>query len=189
MRQKWHLPIIPNNLYMSRFQTDFFVAYNDENPNTGKTDGYRGHTKGIVVSDDIQGFWMVHSVPKFPATTTNSYSYPETGELPKKEKTLIKSSLGYRYAQSFICVTLSSATLDQIGKQLLYNQINVYDFKIPPSYSRLYPNLDDAVREKPLPRSIKTYYSISNFTTNGGLNFVSFAKHKKFEKGTNNIGV
>ncbi|KAI6191220.1 Cell-death-related nuclease 7 [Aphelenchoides bicaudatus] len=150
-----------------RSSNDFFVVYNDENPNTGKTDSYRGHTKGVVVSDDIEGFWLVHSVPNFPLTRSNSYSYPEGG---------------YRYGQSFICVTLSSADLDQVGKQLLFNQINAYDFKMPASFSRLYPNMDDAVNKKALPRGVTTYYSISNFTTSGGLHFISYAKHKKFEK-------
>jgi hypothetical protein len=92
---------------------------------------------------------------------------------------------GERFGQTFICVTLSSADLDQVGKQLLFNQINAYDFKIPPSYARLYPNLDDAVHKKALPRGVKSYYSISNFTTSGGLHFISYAKHKKFEKGNN----
>lgn len=150
-----------------RTSTDFYAAYNDENPNTGKTTSYRGHTKGIVVFDDIEGIWLVHSVPKFPQTKSATYSYPETG---------------YRYGQSFICVTLSSAVLDQIGTQLLFNQVAIYDFKIPASYSRLYPNLDLAVHEKSLPRSVKTFYSISNFTTSGGLHFISYAKHKKFAK-------
>jgi hypothetical protein len=67
--------------------------------------------------------------------------------------------------------------------QLLFNQINTYDFKIPASYSKLYPNLDNAVRKKALPRSARSFYSIANFTTSGGLHFISYAKHKKFEKG------
>ncbi|KAI6173981.1 Cell-death-related nuclease 7 [Aphelenchoides besseyi] len=146
-------------------QNHFYALYNDENPHTNKSDSYRGHTKGLVVFDDIEGIWLVHSVPLFPYVKSGQYVYPETGT---------------RYGQSFICVTLSSSNLEQLGTQLLYNTPTFYDSQIPSSFSTLYPTLDKAVKGKGLPRNTKIYSSIANFTTNGGLRFVSFAKHKKF---------
>ncbi|KAI6226922.1 Cell-death-related nuclease 7 [Aphelenchoides besseyi] len=143
----------------------FYALYNDENPHTNKSDSYRGHTKGLVVFDDIEGIWLVHSVPLFPYVKSKQYVYPATGT---------------RYGQSFICVTLSSAHLEELGTQLLYNTPTFYDSQIPPSFATLYPTLNKAVQGKGLPRSTKVFYSVANFTTNGGLRFVSFAKHKKF---------
>lgn len=92
------------------------MMYNDE-PSNGKTDGSRGHTKGVVVANDISGFWLVHSVPKFPpATEEGSYGYPKSGTI---------------YGQSFLCLSLTGDQMSKVGKQLTFNEPHFYSSKIP----------------------------------------------------------
>lgn len=46
------------------------MAYNDEPPESTYSANC-GHTKGVLVADDQSGFWMIHSVPKFPNITSS----------------------------------------------------------------------------------------------------------------------
>lgn len=80
-----------------------WAVYNDE-PTNGKTTFTLGHSKGMVVADNSSGFWLVHSVPKFPKLpyqNNNSYMYPTTG---------------VKYGQSFLCVSMVAKELDKVGK-------------------------------------------------------------------------
>jgi hypothetical protein len=52
-----------------------------------------------------QGFWLIHSVPRFPVSiadyNSNGYSFPD-------EET--------KYAQSFLCLTLDTATFETVAQ-------------------------------------------------------------------------
>jgi deoxyribonuclease II len=91
------------------------MMYNDEPP-TGQTDGTRGHTKGVVVANDISGFWLVHSVPKYPPAPEEGYNYPHSG-LP--------------YGQSFLCMSFTGDQMGKIGNQLIYNEPHFYSSHVP----------------------------------------------------------
>lgn len=70
-----------------------------------------------------------------------------------------------------------------LGTQLLFNQPAVYEHRIPPSFERLFPTLAKAVAGKGLPKGVKTFFSVADIQTAGGMAMRSFAKHKKFAKG------
>uniref|UniRef100_A0A914HTD3 Deoxyribonuclease II n=1 Tax=Globodera rostochiensis TaxID=31243 RepID=A0A914HTD3_GLORO len=124
---------------------DFFALFNDENPNSGKTDSNRAHMKGVLVFDDISGFWLVHSVPKFPSSKETFYVYPRSGK---------------RNGQSLLCITLSSASLREIGRQLFVAQPNIYDFQLPNSFASLFPDLAKAVNRTTFPYKKRPSFSV-----------------------------
>lgn len=152
---------IPGSL-ISRLSTEhLIIMYNDEPPEQ-KSDEARGHTKGVIAADATGGFWLVHSVPKFPPSDYKAYSYPPTGHL---------------YGQSFLCISLSASELDTIGELIRFNEPHVYLGQVPTALQPLYPNLlrvaesnSSWVTEPPF------------FKTNRVGNFSVFSKSHKFNK-------
>ncbi|KOX79099.1 Plancitoxin-1 [Melipona quadrifasciata] len=154
--------------------------YNDSPPNASYVWNF-GHTKGIVMANSEQGFWLIHSVPNFPPvpksgiqtrplnkeniTIDGKYSYPESGTF---------------YGQSFLCVSLGSDQFDIVGKQLLYNEIAVYAKNIPDIFGKQYPVLKNATNQKHVktpPYNHKTVIRSLEMTE-----FTSFAKAGKWGK-------
>ncbi|XP_032868179.1 deoxyribonuclease-2-alpha-like [Amblyraja radiata] len=138
-----------------------FVLYNDQSPIESSSDG--GHTKGVVLLDQTQGFWLVHSTPHFPPPAQESYQWPSSGR---------------RYGQSFLCVTYPYSQFQEIGTQLLYNSPHVFDHSIPPSFAKDLPDLQRAAageHKKTPPWARKVVLSSA-----AGKQFTSFAKHKNF---------
>lgn len=90
------------------------LMYNDELPNGTTSGEIHAHAKGVVsfVGGGAQaGFWLIHSVPKFPPSPADpaGYSFPNTGTV---------------YGQTFICVTLPLAQADLIGELHVHSCLN-----------------------------------------------------------------
>ncbi|XP_050054148.1 cell-death-related nuclease 7 [Aphis gossypii] len=144
-----------------------WIVYNDE-PTNGPATFTKGHSKGTVVADKSSGFWLVHSVPKFPQLpyqNNNSYTYPKTG---------------IKYGQSFLCMSMTAEELDKVGNQLINNEVMVYGSHFGGDLKSTYPDLYNAtlphkivknggVRLQPL-RSIE------------GFEFLSISKNRHFGK-------
>ncbi|XP_048474056.1 deoxyribonuclease-2-alpha-like [Rhincodon typus] len=147
----------------SKLQRDqvAYVLYNDQVNTT--LSSYGGHTKGVVLLDDIQGFWLVHSTPFFPPRTDQSYKWPHSG---------------MKNGQSFLCVTYRYDQFKDIGTQLLYNNPHVYDHSIPPSFAKDLVNLNKAATGKKLERP--PWQSKVVLSSAAGKLFTSFAKSRKF---------
>lgn len=58
-----------------------YMFYNDQPPNKAISMIY-GHSKGVLAFEDSTqtGFWLVHSVPRFPQVITQGYGYPDSGK-------------------------------------------------------------------------------------------------------------
>jgi deoxyribonuclease-2 len=79
-----------------------------------------GHTKGILTD----GFWLVHSIPLFPAGPALAPSYQALG------------SNAWIYAQSAACFMVNATTtLDTMGTLFQLYHPNIYDVGVTPSVS------------------------------------------------------
>ncbi|KAG5877853.1 hypothetical protein JTB14_007249 [Gonioctena quinquepunctata] len=140
-----------------------YILYNDEPPE-GATNSVKGHTKGVVMADLTGGFWLVHSVPKFPVIGT-AYTYPSTG---------------ITYGQSFLCISMDLKNLNSVGVQLQYNQPNIYGAHILPSLESSSPDLAKAAAN--VTKTTAPWYHVMNIYSKNGVEFMSFAKSKSFNK-------
>ncbi|XP_021966210.2 plancitoxin-1 isoform X1 [Folsomia candida] len=58
----------------------FFAMYNDQPP-IGSSRDFHAHSKGVLALGMLTGFWMPHSVPKFPASRSEfEYGSPKNGQ-------------------------------------------------------------------------------------------------------------
>ncbi|KAK7158215.1 hypothetical protein R3I93_009424 [Phoxinus phoxinus] len=150
-----------------------YISYNDQPPRQKPLDGASGicgHTKGVVVFDKKQGFWLVHSTPHFPPPkSAGQFSYP---------------SSGISNGQNFICVTYPFERFQTIGEQLKINQPHIYDCSIPASLAAAVPAMaqlckhtlgrwDNTSSSSPSNRSI-------SLLSLDGTEFISFAKGASF---------
>lgn len=91
-----------------------WIVYNDEPTNKRPTSS-QGHSKGMVLANNATGFWLVHSVPKFPYLPyekNNAYDYPHSG--------LVNG-------QSFLCMSMTSEELDKVGKYFHRSNTNLFN--------------------------------------------------------------
>lgn len=167
-------------LYSQAKSTELaYILYNDQRPPVDFGDrwednggGRGGHTKGVVLLDKTQGFWLVHSTPHFPPVRqAGQFYYPSSGE---------------NNGQNFICVTYPLERFQTIGEQLQINQPNVYDCDVPESLAALVPALAAVCKGKHLSAQISPHIKpVSNrsvtLTSKGGTNFISFAKGASFD--------
>lgn len=101
--------------YNNHYDNNLVMMYNDE-PTNAKSNGSRGHTKGVVVANDISGFWLIHSVPKYPPSIEESYDYPKSGSI---------------YGQSFLCISFTGDEMAKVGIQLKFNEPQFYSSHVP----------------------------------------------------------
>lgn len=139
-----------------------YVFYNDAPPVMDYIQGY-GHTKGVLLSDHSQGFWLSHTVPHFPFFPERGYLYPLSGHLN---------------GQSALCVTYGYQQVLQVAQQLVYMNPRVYNCSVPEAFGRDLSALVQFCRgsEPPLTseRRMVTLLSAKGET------FVSFAKSQLY---------
>ena len=116
-----------------------YLLYNDAFPN-GTVSITSAHAKGVLASDELQGFWLVHSAPKFP-TAPSSTVYQG---LPLPE---------HKYGQSFLCVSFARQQLERVVALLALEQVHSLEATWPESAL-------SAVMKEPSPKVVDVFTDI-----------------------------
>ncbi|KAK0081741.1 hypothetical protein PV326_007514 [Microctonus aethiopoides] len=172
-----------------------WIMYNDQAPKKYANSRF-GHAKGIVMTDDNRGFWLVHSVPKYPPSPISGTEKPhkeiksssEVDDTDEDNDEIVDSSdnkydypkTGMTYGQSFLCISFDANQMNIIGLQLMYNQVIPYRYNMPKVLSRKFPSLVNASKRAKIKRP--PYNRKSELQSIGGRQFISFAKTDKWQK-------
>jgi deoxyribonuclease-2 len=146
------------------------IRYNDE-ASDGASHSSRGHSKGVLLFEDDAGFWITHSLPKFPTGLSDE---KQTFSLPD-----------LTYAQHFFCISLNPTNFESIASQMKVNDPFIYDYNLPESISPSFPQFSswiDMFLSEPQDSSISNSTHVASITSLGGKRFKSFAKSKAFER-------
>uniref|UniRef100_A0A9J7YDY3 deoxyribonuclease II n=2 Tax=Cyprinus carpio TaxID=7962 RepID=A0A9J7YDY3_CYPCA len=139
-----------------------YMLYNDAPPELKYPSKY-GHTKGVLMFDHSQGFWLTHSVPHFPPFPERNYSYPFTGKY---------------YGQTLLCITYNYTQFPQISWQLAYLNPRMYNCSVPVAFR---PDITVMAQicDGKTP-AIKNRRSLQKLKSVRGQTFFSFAKSHNY---------
>jgi deoxyribonuclease-2 len=139
----------------------FYILYNDEWPaNIGNGSIWSdtsGHQKGVSLFGTGGGYWLIHSIPKFP--TNNTYGFP---------------SNAHTYAQMGICLTLPyKPGANNTVTQLSYTSPFIYEISAGQSFIKDIPGIQNLMAQNfvQTPKTNKL-----TFTTVEGREFWHYAK-------------
>lgn len=90
-------------------------------------------------------------------------------------------SSGMHYGQSFLCISVDSDQFDLIGRQFMYNQITIYRRNILATFAAKFKVLTDAAKQKRIRKA--PFTSKALLKSSGDVEFISFAKSDKWQKG------
>nr|AAF76893.1 deoxyribonuclease II beta [Homo sapiens] len=149
--------------YASKSNNTAYLIYNDGVPKPVNYSRKYGHTKGLLLWNRVQGFWLIHSIPQFPPIPEEGYDYPPTGR---------------RNGQSGICITFKYNQYEAIDSQLLVCNPNVYSCSIPATFHQELihmPQLCTRASSSEIPGRLLTTLQSAQ-----GQKFLHFAKSDSF---------
>jgi len=141
-----------------------YMLYNDQTPDHEFSLKY-GHTKGDLALDSEMGWWLIHSLPRFPNKGKDGYS--------------LHSNAHYM-GQTFLCLSLDADQFTTVGRHLMYTYPWNYDFRIPSWMESRFPDLAASSQGEHVRR--KPYYHLGSVQTRAGVDFKIFGKYSKWGK-------
>ncbi|XP_022070949.2 deoxyribonuclease-2-beta [Acanthochromis polyacanthus] len=145
-----------------RSNSSVYAFYNDGPPVLDYVKGF-GHSKGVLLFDDSQGFWLSHSVPHFPSFPERGYIYPSSGKVN---------------GQTGLCVTYGYDQFIHIAQQLAFVYPRFYNCSVPPAFVSDLPELVQLCGgiKPPLDKDKSVKFLFSTRWTK----FISFVKSERF---------
>merc|ERR1711991_243401 len=137
--------------------TQGLLVWNDETPDDHQSSSH-AHAKGMLYFDSYGGMYLVHSSPHFPPSS-GGYSYP---------------SSSVEFGQSFICVSLGTASVQNVIDSLTVTRPLIYIQSASAALVDQYPLLGGVLNGNYTKTPTGRSYQIN---TRGGVDFTLFAKN------------
>ncbi|CAL1593566.1 unnamed protein product [Knipowitschia caucasica] len=153
-----------SQLYSGAYKSNssVYAIYNDAPPIIKYNVSY-GHTKGVMLFDRCQGFWLSHTIPHFPSFPEKGYIYPESGKVN---------------GQTALCVTYKYKQFFHIVNQLLYMSPRFFNCSVPQTFSPEFSLLSKLCDNMKVP--FDTDRSVEELVSANGEQFTSFVKSACF---------
>ncbi|KAK1165398.1 deoxyribonuclease-2-beta [Acipenser oxyrinchus oxyrinchus] len=142
--------------------TTGYLMYNDDPPSLDYQKGH-GHTKGALHFNKDQGFWLSHSIPRFPPFPERGYGWPPTGK---------------QNGQTALCVTYKYSQFTEIAEQLLYYNPRVYNCSLPEIFLPAVSNLSYICQDSKIPQLPRR--RVRKLVSARGESFLNFAKSRYY---------
>eukprot|EP00501_MAST-03F_sp_TOSAG23-6_P002326 GSMAST32.ASY1.ANO1.2428.1 assembled CDS len=136
-----------------------YALWNNQEPN-GKNHGSpKAHAKGALGFNSVGGFWLTHSLPKFPNYIKDSFK-------PSWDLT------SNTYGQSFLCISLTPSGIEDVAQSLQVDRLPLYDSKLPQTITHLYPQVSNLLNEE----NTEQNFLIKHIQSKAGNNFLRISK-------------
>ncbi|XP_040843160.1 deoxyribonuclease-2-beta isoform X2 [Ochotona curzoniae] len=149
--------------YASESNHTAYLIYNDGIPKSMNYSRKYGHSKGLLLWNRVQGFWLIHSIPRFPPIPEEGYAYPPSGK---------------RNGQSGICITFKHHQYETIASQLLIYNPNIYSCSIPAAFLQEFIHMSQLCKTSS--SSEIPVQHLATLQSAQGHNFLHFAKSDSF---------
>ncbi|MBN3286606.1 DNS2A protein, partial [Polyodon spathula] len=113
-----------------------------------------------------QGFWLSHSIPRFPPFPERGYGWPPTGK---------------QNGQTALCVTYKYSQFTEIAEQLLYYNPRVYNCSLPEVFLPAVSNLSYICQGSKIPQLPRR--RVWKLVSARGESFLNFAKSRYYVNG------
>lgn len=152
-----------NQLYDSNLDLNniAYALYNDDPPPPlDVASSTYAHSKGVVLVNNVSGFWLVHSKPNWPNQRTG-------GPVPFPDTT---------YSQSLMCITMNTLMFETVASGFLINYPYIYDSYASPNLANILPTFNNWINKGKSTVKNMTY----EITSLDGTKFLQFAKSKSW---------